>query len=297
MGRASRRRREHRQSGPIRRIDRPDGSKVLQITDPALAAQVAEQFAAQSAAFRAKFGRDPGPHDPVFFDPDADSPRPIPAVKLEAVTVTAMEDAGVPPEFIYAYQQTGLIVTEENRHVLDAEDLAEWNDAIDRYLRLHGAIDTDIDDFDPALLPLREQVQELLLSGIEETLAGDPHPAYQLALRLQCGLDSELFPSTVYLTLMQWLVEARERLDERCRAEAVDDGIELAGELFDEPTLRAARDAAGLLGATPLLSVGQLMERNPGDELLFGLWSLVCGLVRTEGRGHPEYLRTFGEDR
>lgn len=29
----------------------------------------------QRERFREKFGRDPGPHDPVFFDPDADEPK------------------------------------------------------------------------------------------------------------------------------------------------------------------------------------------------------------------------------
>jgi hypothetical protein len=36
-----------------------------------------EALEAQRAAFTAKFGREPGPHDPIFFDPDADVPRPI----------------------------------------------------------------------------------------------------------------------------------------------------------------------------------------------------------------------------
>jgi hypothetical protein len=31
----------------------------------------------QLSLFRAKFGREPGPEDPVFFDPDAEEPRPL----------------------------------------------------------------------------------------------------------------------------------------------------------------------------------------------------------------------------
>jgi hypothetical protein len=31
----------------------------------------------QLAAFRKKFGREPGPTDPIFFDRDAEEPRPI----------------------------------------------------------------------------------------------------------------------------------------------------------------------------------------------------------------------------
>ena len=33
----------------------------------------------QHAAFRAKFGRDPCPSDPIFFDPDADTLVPMTA--------------------------------------------------------------------------------------------------------------------------------------------------------------------------------------------------------------------------
>ena len=48
----------------------------------------------QREAFKAKFGRYPGPNDPVFFDPDAAEPMPTSAVKIEADTVEAMRKAG-----------------------------------------------------------------------------------------------------------------------------------------------------------------------------------------------------------
>jgi hypothetical protein len=61
----------------------------------------------QLRAFRAKFGRDPGPDDPLFFDPDADEPRPLNRATIEAGMVDAMERAGISPAQIYAFQQTG----------------------------------------------------------------------------------------------------------------------------------------------------------------------------------------------
>jgi hypothetical protein len=64
---------------------------------------------AQREAFRKKFGRDPGPSDPVFFDPDADQPTPISWVHLEAQRLEAMRKSGAPPQFVYAYQKTGLL--------------------------------------------------------------------------------------------------------------------------------------------------------------------------------------------
>jgi hypothetical protein len=37
----------------------------------------------QLQAFRTKFGREPGPDDPVFFDPEADEPRPLDREKYQ----------------------------------------------------------------------------------------------------------------------------------------------------------------------------------------------------------------------
>ncbi len=48
------------------------------------------------ARFIAKFGREPGPSDPVFFDPDKDVPTPLDANKVRADLVRAMRRAGVP---------------------------------------------------------------------------------------------------------------------------------------------------------------------------------------------------------
>ena len=48
------------------------------------------------ARFVAKFGREPGPGDPVFFDPDKEVPTPLDPVKLRADLARAMQRAGVP---------------------------------------------------------------------------------------------------------------------------------------------------------------------------------------------------------
>jgi hypothetical protein len=89
----------------------------------------------QLQAFREKFGREAGPNDPVFFDPDADTPQPFPLEKYLEESTEAMVAAGIRPEIIYAHRKTGgLIVTEENQGKLSAEDIAEWEAAIDEYL-------------------------------------------------------------------------------------------------------------------------------------------------------------------
>ena len=46
----------------------------------------------QRKAFIDKFGREPGPDDPVFFDPDTDDPA-----RMDADLEKAIRDAGVDP--------------------------------------------------------------------------------------------------------------------------------------------------------------------------------------------------------
>jgi hypothetical protein len=48
-----------------------------------------------------------------------------------------MHKAGVHPALIYAYQQTGRMVTRENQTHVSPEDLQEWNDAIDERYETH----------------------------------------------------------------------------------------------------------------------------------------------------------------
>ena len=93
----------------------------------------------QLRKFREKFGRDAGPEDPIFFDPDADTPQPVSKAGLDEMTgqiLSAAGKVGVRPELIYAMKKTGRIVTESNQHLLTDEELQEWEDAIEEYLAL-----------------------------------------------------------------------------------------------------------------------------------------------------------------
>ncbi len=90
----------------------------------------------QRESFRLKFGREPGQQDPVFFDPDMDTPRPLDIDKSDEELLTAMKAAGIAPELIHAWQRTGRLVTEENHYLLSAKDVAEWQAAIEEYRQL-----------------------------------------------------------------------------------------------------------------------------------------------------------------
>src|SRR5215831_1726130 len=102
---------------------------------PELAKGIREQF----QRFTEKFGRPPGPDDPLFFDPSADAPRPIIDEVVDQHMLEAMHKAGVNPALIYAYQKTGRLVTRENSKHMTKAELKEWNDAFDEWHRLHGA--------------------------------------------------------------------------------------------------------------------------------------------------------------
>ncbi|HLL23344.1 MAG TPA: SEC-C domain-containing protein [Kofleriaceae bacterium] len=56
---------------------------------------------------------------------------------LRTNTVVALRSAGVAPEFVYAYERTGLIVVATYRHLFSAADLDEWDDAVAEYRENH----------------------------------------------------------------------------------------------------------------------------------------------------------------
>jgi hypothetical protein len=95
--------------------------------------------------FREKFGRDPGPDDPVFWDPDAEQPK---ALSMETVTpqiLAAMRTANIRPELIYAFEKTGVILTEQNEHLMRPEDVKAFYAAVEEYLERAKAADSNIE--------------------------------------------------------------------------------------------------------------------------------------------------------
>jgi hypothetical protein len=59
----------------------------------------------QRKAFIEKFGREPGPGDPVFFDPDKDVPTPIGPDRINADLEKALRDSGIEPEKAEAFRK------------------------------------------------------------------------------------------------------------------------------------------------------------------------------------------------
>ena len=98
--------------------------------------EVREMLERHRAEFVKTFGREPGPGDPVFFNPDADTPQRLSEEVVMRQMVSAMENAGLDPLLIHAYQRTGLLPTANNLQSLSKHDLADWNAACKEYREL-----------------------------------------------------------------------------------------------------------------------------------------------------------------
>jgi integrase len=98
--------------------------------------ELAEELKAQRDEFVKKFGREPGPGDPLFFDPDSDTPRPMVYTAIRDAMVGAMVRAGIDARLIHAFRRTGFMVSEKNRDRMSPQDLREWQAALDEYDRL-----------------------------------------------------------------------------------------------------------------------------------------------------------------
>lgn len=79
----------------------------------------------QRQAFRAKFGRDPEPSDPLFFDCHADEPRP--KVNISDDVLEALRKVSVSPEHIYAFTQTGRLNFGGEEANWSVKAVAEWD--------------------------------------------------------------------------------------------------------------------------------------------------------------------------
>jgi hypothetical protein len=98
--------------------------------------EIVEVLEARDHAFQKKFGRQPGPGDPIFFDPDADQPRFRTEAKINKVLdrmCDVMLNAGIDPAKVYATRKTGLLPTTDNLKNLPPGGLEEWQDAITEY--------------------------------------------------------------------------------------------------------------------------------------------------------------------
>ncbi|MDG4860192.1 hypothetical protein P8605_18890 [Streptomyces sp. T-3] len=131
-----------RSDRPVERIWNADGSSVVRIsTDTPHGQMLKEGLEGQMEAFREKFGREPGPDDPLFFDPDADEPTPLTKEYVDGMMLDMVDRAGemgIDPAFLHAWREVGYVVTEENRSMFTTAEVLAFNRALGRHRRGGG---------------------------------------------------------------------------------------------------------------------------------------------------------------
>ena len=80
-------------------------AKTLPLGAVPMTDRIREAMLEQRKAFVDKFGREPGPGDPVFFDPDKDVPTRIGAERMSADLEKALRDSGIAPEKVEAFRR------------------------------------------------------------------------------------------------------------------------------------------------------------------------------------------------
>lgn len=115
----------------VQRTTNADGS--VTVTPPASETDDLRDMMEEAAErFRAKFGREMRPDDPVFFDPDADEPVPMDEEKVIAEIHDQAERMPNPEmrAHMLAFADCGYMVTEMNQHTFTAHEVEEYLDAV-----------------------------------------------------------------------------------------------------------------------------------------------------------------------
>ncbi len=92
--------------------------------------EFADLFHRVRQAFIDKHGREPRPDELLFTDPpDLEA--------LEAIEFGDMTSEGLDAAFMYAYETTGILLSENNEDFISTKDLKKWKSAVDEYRRKH----------------------------------------------------------------------------------------------------------------------------------------------------------------
>lgn len=294
----------------VQRRREADGSvEVSWAAGSELDTRMGQAMKEQRVAFEEKFGRPPGPHDPVFFDPDADEPRPLAQEAVHRMMdrlLEAAEGAGVDPAFVHAWRKCGYLVTEDNRHTFSAAEAMAFTDAVHAYRsaaqdgqeadEAKGFAGEDAgegDDRAAAVASLRKVVAAIL---------GRRDP--RVAVRVVVGLErlaeeagdeaAGLAGAMSFGVLAGWLTGAREAGLSPAQAKAATAWVD---EHLGARAGEAASRMSGMIGVPGAgeVTVSEVAE-NLGDDLLPAMIWLTCGVVAVAGSGDTGWLEQFDLD-
>lgn len=251
----------------------------------------------QLERFREKFGREPGPHDPIFFDPDASEPTPLDEDRHKAILTEAAADAaesGVDPSFILAYRDLGYMVTFENQHLFSATEVQAWQDAV----RAHRGDDEGTDEPDQDELDL-ESFRTDLKEGLEHVIAAvlterDAAPAMRLMQAFLDHIEEDtdgLLITGLFSTLMGWLAGAREHGIEPGEARQALDWIR---QHLGEAPYQAALVISGFIGHAEAPDI-TFNEAHETLDVAFvpAMICLAAAVVQVKSAGDAYWLRQF----
>lgn len=197
----------------------------------------------QIDAFLAKFGRMPRPDEPLFFDPSKDGPAPMEADALRKDILDAMKIAGTPPEMVYAYTKTGLLLSSDFMETYPPDIVAEWNAALEEYFMLEAKrehsdarsspADNEDTEIPPSDLPV---LKDMAFTDAEKRLvldclvSIDGLIARPTSLRMKLELAAAL------------LMRACAAAYESAAAQGRPDDAEMRYESFEQLTVARARE-------------------------------------------------------
>jgi hypothetical protein len=96
------------------------------IREAAMSQERRDQFERDKKLFQEKFGRKPTDEEEGILRADG-------FADLTQLIESEMLKSGMSEEMLYAYRQTGLVITAENRSSVRPDELARWDAAIDDY--------------------------------------------------------------------------------------------------------------------------------------------------------------------
>ncbi|MFC5828783.1 hypothetical protein [Nonomuraea insulae] len=233
----------------VQRTLNPDGSQSL-----TLPPEMMDLMLQQRERFREKFGRDIRPDDPIFFDPDAEEPVPVPAEHYEELLQAFADDTDDPElrSLALASLDTGYMVTELNQHLFTAHEVEAFSASVTKHLEVHTQ-------------------QEGLIDFIES--------------RMQAVIGM-IADGSADVDLPRFLIE--ELLSERSEASEHDAGLVISMMLAVPLRLLVSAKAAGI-GENELNIAAQWIADNLGGVDYAGPASAVATAIwGGDGQSHLE---------
>ena len=93
---------------------------------------------------------------------------------VEHEMVQAMQAAGIDPAIIHAFEETGLIVSEDNEHLISDKDLQQWRNAVENYRSEHEPLGVEFPIGTVAMYGPDDKVTTKIVAGVITSAESEP---------------------------------------------------------------------------------------------------------------------------